>query len=284
MLRRTFLAGSVAALAVPPPRAIDAHVHFYDPGRPGGVPWPPKSDSLLYRPVLPAAFARLARPFGVRGVIVVEASPLLEDNQWVLDLAPRNPLIKGFVGHLPCGTPEFAGHLARFSRNPLFRGIRLNDKAIAAGLPQPAFIDHLKRLADADLEFDAIGGPALLPDVLRLSDRLPALRIVVHHLPIDGADARTLREVGNRPAIYAKVSDVLRPGHEPASLDPLWEAFGPNRLIYASNWPVSDRVGSYAEVIGAVRAYFALKGPDASDRFFWRNSQAAYRWTHIIKE
>lgn len=272
MLRRTFLGTSLAALALPLPRVMDAHVHFYDPRRPGGVPWPPATDQQLYRPVLPADFGQLAQPFGVQGVIVVEASPLVEDNQWVLDLAPRNPIIKGVVGHLPCGTPEFAGHLARFSRNPLFRGIRLNGNAIAAGLTQPAFHDDVQRLADRNLELDAIGGPGLFPAVLRLTDRHPTLRVVVHHLPV-GGDLTGFRQ---RTHVYAKVSNVLQADGVHADMEPLWEAFGPNRLIYASNWPVSDRVGSYGEVIGVVRRFFEAKGPEAADKFFWRNAHSIY--------
>ena len=64
---------------------IDTHVHFYDPTRPQGIPWPGKNNKQLYRPVLPDEFKRLSKPFGVAGTIVVEASPWIEDNQWWLD-------------------------------------------------------------------------------------------------------------------------------------------------------------------------------------------------------
>src|SRR5262245_55089403 len=94
--RRTFLkaaalasAGGIAGCATPSASdtaIIDTHTHFYDPTRPQGVPWPPKSDGLLYRPVYPDEFRKLAAPHGVSGTVVVEASPWLEDNQWVLDL------------------------------------------------------------------------------------------------------------------------------------------------------------------------------------------------------
>ena len=79
--RRDFLlaAGGVAAAA--PTWIVDAHTHFYDPSRPLGVPWPPRNDSLLYRAVLPRHYREFARPLGVSGTIVVEASPWVEDNQ-----------------------------------------------------------------------------------------------------------------------------------------------------------------------------------------------------------
>src|SRR4051794_5762163 len=102
--RRQFLrsaivtAGSMlaepAGAAKMPSRIIDTHIHLYDPSRPQGVPWPPKDNKLLYRTTLPADFQAAMRGLGVTGVVVVEASVLLEDNQWILDLAKDNPIIK----------------------------------------------------------------------------------------------------------------------------------------------------------------------------------------------
>ena len=73
--RRKFLAATTASLfAAPAGGIVDTHIHLYDPTRPQGVPWPPKNDALLYKPVLPATFASLVRPLGVTGTVVVEAS------------------------------------------------------------------------------------------------------------------------------------------------------------------------------------------------------------------
>ena len=107
---------------------IDAHTHFYDPTRPAGVPWPPRDDKLLYRRVLPQDYLALPAYKPVTGTVVVEASPWVEDNQWVLDLAAKQPFIVGVVGNLPVGTKESAGHLKRFAANRLFRGIRIRDQ------------------------------------------------------------------------------------------------------------------------------------------------------------
>src|SRR5882724_3377621 len=75
-----------AAIAPPVP-AIDSHVHFYDPAKPGGVPWPPPNDRLLYSPHLPKDFAALTEHFNVVGAVVIEANARPDDNQWVLDQA-----------------------------------------------------------------------------------------------------------------------------------------------------------------------------------------------------
>jgi len=104
---------------------IDTHTHFYDPTRPQGVPWPLVTDHVLYKPHLPEHFCALTKKHGVVSTVVVEASSWIQDNQWILDLAKENPVIVGFIGNLELGKPEFAGHLKRFSANPIFRGLRV---------------------------------------------------------------------------------------------------------------------------------------------------------------
>src|SRR4051794_13810732 len=162
--RRAFLtasAGLVAASkaeAAGPSKIIDTHAHFYDPTRPGGVPWPPKNDKVLYRTVLPAEFRRITGPLGVTGVIEVEASPLAEDNQWVLDLAEKELIIIGTVGDLEPEKPEFPAQLERFHKNRRFRGIRcgnLWNRQLASQIPDPRFISGLKLLAQTGLEMDS---------------------------------------------------------------------------------------------------------------------------------
>jgi len=249
---------------------------------------PPSDDALLYRPTLPADFKRATQGLGVTGAIVIESNALLEDNQWVLNLAADNPLIVGFVGHLDPASASFPQHLARFAGNRLFRGVRLTGKSIAAGLSQPSFIAGLQNLADRDLGIDAIGGHSMFRDLAVLSDRTPRLRIVIDHLPFDtGADESAFRDLSSRPQIYAKVSGVLRREGDRTplelsfyrdSLDRLWESFGRDRLLYGSNWPVSNRFAPYPSVLRIVREYFAGKGAEASERYFWKNALVAYKW------
>src|SRR5688572_22421280 len=87
-------------------RVVDTHTHFYDPTRPQGVPWPGKGTPLDRR-VLPPAWAAVASPVGVTETVVVEASPWLDDNVWILELAAREKSIVGFVGNLPPHDPDF---------------------------------------------------------------------------------------------------------------------------------------------------------------------------------
>src|SRR5215471_10065779 len=163
MERRTFLelaggaalGGSTAQAAAIP--IIDTHIHLFDPGRPQGVPWPPKGNATLYKPAMPDRYRKIATPLGIVGAIEVEASPWLEDNQWVLDVAATDMIIVGTVGDLEPGMPEFRKHLERFHRNPLFRGIRYGNlwgRNIGKELARPEFVASLKELAAVDLALD----------------------------------------------------------------------------------------------------------------------------------
>lgn len=296
--RRAFLAtcaGAVLARAAEPLRIIDTHTHFYDPTRPEGVPWPTKG-TPLYRTVLPADFIALAQPHGVAGTVIVEASAWVEDNQWLLDLAAREPFIKGIVGNLDPLDAQFAANLARFARNPIFRGIRVSGRKLIEHGTTPAFLAAMKQLADANLSLDLNGG-AYLPLVPALTKAAPSLRIVIDHVGNAGDPAALtaawrdgIRAAAEGANVFCKVSGLpeqtrTEPGQAPTDpayyrpvLDAVWEAFGADRVIFGSNWPVSDRGTSFANVMKIVREYFAAKGADAEAKYFRENSRAAYRW------
>ncbi|MGH9630936.1 MAG: amidohydrolase family protein [Bryobacteraceae bacterium] len=300
MRRRSLLlslAGWPIAQAVGeiPRGIIDTHTHFYDPSRPQGVPWPPKDNAVLYRSTLPERYTKLIEGTGIAGTIVVEASPWVEDNQWVLDLAKDNPIIVGLVGRLEPGIPDFASNLERFRKDRLFLGIRVPAKLVSERLARPVFREDLKRLADAGLSIDLAGGTGILGDVIRLNDRIPELRIVLDHLPYDipadhaarSAYELSMRELHSRKTVAAKVSHVLRrkDGRVPvdlpqyrSALDQVWDTFGSDRVLYGSNWPVSDLIAPYSSVLKVVREYFAGKGKDAGEKYFRTNSKNIYRW------
>jgi L-fuconolactonase len=280
------------------PTIIDTHVHFYDPTRPEGIPWPKKTDKDIYRPMLPADFEKVAGPAEVTGVVVVEASPWLEDNQWLLDLAEKSPLIVGVVGNLTPGAENFADHLQRFAKSPLFRGIRINSSMLKDNLDRPEFLRDVAQLADLDLALDVLGGSEMLPLVAKLAKSLPHLRIVIDHAANPVIDGRPvppdwlmgIRASAAHPQVFCKVSALaeaasrnrpqapLELDHYRPVLDALWQAFGTERLMYGSNWPLSDRVAPYAKVLQMVRMYVDALGGDASERFFATNSQTAYKW------
>lgn len=292
VLRRTFL-GTAAALvsaAQPAIPILDTHIHLFDPGRPQGVPWPPRDNPVLYRPALPDRYRNIAEPLGIRGAIEIECSPWLEDNQWVLDLAASNPIVVGAIGDLEPGKPEFGRQLERFHRNPFFLGIRYGNlwgRDLGAEIGKPEFVAGLKLLAGAGLVLDTANpDPALVDAALRVTDRVPHLRLVMDHLP-QMTETSNVAELAQRPQVYVKVSQVLRrvDGRVPqdlafyrAHLDRIFDLFGEDRILYGSDWPNSDQWAPYPAVLRLVREYFTGKGTRVAEKYFWRNSRTAYGW------
>jgi predicted TIM-barrel fold metal-dependent hydrolase len=206
----------------------------------------------------------------------------------------------GTVGNLEPGKPEFPEYLDRYHRNPLFRGIRYGNlwgRDIGAELSKPEFIAGLKRLADANLVLDTANPrPELIEAMLRVTDLVPDLRIVIDHLPQLDPPAESsalkqyeanLHDLAQRPQVCVKVSEVLRRvnGRVPfdlnfyrSRLDHLWDVFGEDRLLFGSDWPNADNWAPYETGFNVVREYFTGKGRAAAEKYFWRNSIAAYRW------
>jgi len=303
--RRDFLAASAAILAAsahakqPAIPIIDTHIHFFDTTRAIGVPY--SGNGVKNLPIAnPASFRPVAVPLGVVGAIEVEASPWIEDNLWVLDVANKDPLIVGTIGDLEPEKPEFREYLGRYPKDPLFRGIRCGNlwgRKLAAQIEIPEFIAGIKDLAAADLTMDTANPtPELIQTIVRLTDKVPELRVVVDHLPgmtppANAADLQAyendLRELAKRN-VFVKVSVVARQveGKVPTDpkfyrprLDMIWDIFGEDRLVYGSDWPNSaGNWVPYATELALVREYFMSKGRPAAEKYFWKNSIAAYKW------
>lgn len=300
------MASARQAIALPrthpirPHPIIDAHIHLFDPSRPGGVLWPTKDDTALYKPALPERYAALTSTFGVVGAIAIEASPLATDNAWLLGVAANHPIIVGIIGNLDPAAQTYRSDLDRLHRDPLFLGLRygnLWDRDLAADMQKPGFVDGLKTLAQAGLVFECANpDPRLIGAILKVAEQVPGLRIVIDHLPHatvpNDPAARedyqaTLRRLGQYPLVFVKLSEipvlvngklVTDPLYYRAGLDAIWEIFGEDRILFGSDWPNSDHVASYAETFAIVREYISQKHSQASDKYFWKNSISAYQW------
>jgi predicted TIM-barrel fold metal-dependent hydrolase len=283
-------AAGIAAAQAPAIPIIDSHIHLFDQTRPQGAPY--SGGGANRDPALPARYRKLAAPLGIVGAIEVEASPWIEDNLWVLEVEERDPIMLGAVGNLQPEKPEFREYLERYHKNKLFRGIRYGNLwgySLVAQANNPVFIEGLKLLAQADLSLDTANPqPDLLEAVVRVSDKVPELRVIIDHLPAmkERVDV-VLRELAKRPRIYVKVSELLKveggkavldPAAYKAALDYLFETFGEDRLIFGSDWPNGPAVDNLPAILKIVKDYFNTKGQRAAEKYFNRNSAAAYKW------
>ncbi len=302
--RREFAAVVAGGLLAPlhaaePSPVIDTHTHFYDPTRPGGVDWPGKDDKALYRPVLPPEFVKQSTPHGVTGTVVVEASPRLADNDWLLDLADAHPIIVGVVGRLDVADDKFAEHLKRLARRKKYRGFRINETELKAALADAKQAARFAHVIDAGLSVDVNGGPDVVPVVSTLAKRFPKLGIVLNHIGNVRIDGKTvppgwtenILNLGDHPRVSCKLSALVEgsgknDGTAPKdmayyqpTIDVVWKAFGEDRLMFGSNWPVADLFATYATVFGLVDQYLKDK-PEAARAKVW--GQNAVKWYGLI--
>jgi L-fuconolactonase len=273
---------------------IDSHTHFYDPARAEGILWPP-AGSPLYRTVLPEHFKAVATPAGVTGTVVVEASPLLEDNQFILDLAENEPALVGFIGNLDLRDEKFSEHLDRFSAHTKFRGIRARGFSIEELMSGPE-MKNLEYLSSKGLTLDLMVKPTTLGQACDFATRLPNLNIVVDHIahvPIDGYAPNSMwrdgiQRLSRHPKVYCKLSRLTESATEwPASKSPkyyrptievLWETFGPERLPWGSNWPVTELASDYATNLSIVLPFLEDKSDEDRESVLWKASKNAYGW------
>jgi L-fuconolactonase len=281
---------------------VDTHIHFWQVTRPGGVPWPTPAEGPIFRDVLPPEYTAIARANGVVAAVVVEASGLVEDNQWILDLVRHDRLYPFFVGNLEIGAPTFASDLARFARDRRFVGIRGYLTGPAEGITlSPAQLASLRDLARRGMTLDIISRGTKNPkdQVQALCTAVPDLRIVIDHLggakgppPVDPTWELEIRRLADVcPNLHMKFSsfyDMYAPGDvvfpSPTDLaaykahfDVLMTAFGSRRLIWGSNWPVITLHGTFEAQIAIAEEYLAPFGTEVRDRVMFKNALSFYR-------
>ncbi len=307
MERREFLAGAAAAtVAANAAEAaslndipiVDTHVHLFDSRRPQGVPyagspeWAKEKNGVA----LPSTYRPYAEPLNIVAAIELEASPWVEDNLWVLEQMETDTMFVGTVGDLEPEKPDFAELFDRFRKNPMFLGIRCGNiwgRDVSKQVPDPRFIEGLKRVADAGLVMDTANPTVeLMEAMLKISDKVPNLRIVLDHLPsFDPSPAQqkayeaVLKEIHGRPLINAKLSEIDHKGNPGRGLaahkdrlDMLMEIFGEDRVVFGTDWPNSWGTATPAEIVAIARAYFATRTRAAAEKYFWKNSLAIYKW------
>lgn len=276
---------------------IDSHIHLFDASRPQGAPYKGPKEFTAHIS-LPGPYRALATPLGIVGAVAVEASGWVEDNLWLLEAAQTDDVMVGVVGRLQPDKPEFAEYLERYHKNPLYRGIRINIGArnnLAAQLDNPAVVDNLKLLAQADLSLDTANPSMdLLHTVVRVNDLVPDLRIIVDHLPVmepaageAAAYAAVLDEIKARSNIFVKLSEILHRVDDKVAmdlashrerLDYLMSIFGEDRVLFGSDYPNSVGTATISEVVSLVKQYFSAKPRTVAEKYFWKNSLRCYKW------
>jgi L-fuconolactonase len=274
---------------------VDCHVHLWDTGRPEGITWIPKDSKVLNRSFLPEHHEPLAKANGVQAVVVVQAGQSLPDNQWNLDVTAHNKQVyRGIVGNLSkvIGTDEFQPLFEKLCQDDRYVGYRLSGRY--QDKLTDAFFRDLALTADKGRTLDILVGQYTLDDVAEIARRVPKLKIILDHFgnveldgqPLNPEWVGKMRTAAKFANVFCRVSALYgRVKQQPASreigfykpvLDLAWECYGEDRLVFGSDWPVSETSGDYASVLLLTKAYFNDKGRQVSDKLFHVNAARFY--------
>jgi L-fuconolactonase len=277
---------------------VDAHHHLWDPGR-RAYPWMDESVAAIRRPFGVADLDAAAGPEGFEATIAVQAVSSVEETEELLDAAAAPGRVAGVVGWVDLADPEVAATLAALRARPGGRslvGVRhqVHDEPDPDWLLRDQVLEGLAAVADAGLVYDLLVRERELPAARVVAERLPELTLVVDHLakpriregamePWTGG----LAALARHPNVACKVSGLVTEADwtawTPAQLVPYVahaaEVFGPERLLFGSDWPVCLLAAGYAEVVAAATEALdrAGLGPAEREAVLGANARRLYR-------
>lgn len=270
---------------------IDAHHHSwkYDPVT---YSWIDESMSVIRCDFYPENLSPSLQKNGVVGTVLVQSDQSPNDNQFMLAQAKANPFIRGIVGWIDLVAADLDEQLSEWKEQPLMKGFRHVAQAEPDGfLARPEIIRGIEAIGLFGFTYDILIKPPQMAAALQLVKALPDQPFVIDHIakPYIAAGAvaeweNDLRMLAACPNVYCKVSGMvteadwknwtkadLRP-----YLDVVFEAFGTNRLMYGSDWPVCLVAASYDEVIGIAEEFIRDFSAEEQKGFWHDNAVQFY--------
>ena len=262
---------------------IDAHHHFWNYSA-EEYGWLDDSMNCIRRDFLPCDLDQEIRRTGVDGVVSVQARTTLEETRWLLDLAGQNPFVRAVVGWVPLREERLPDELELLCENPTLRAVR----EVMQGQPEGALLDKrfnegVARLKDFGLAYDILIFENQLAEALAFVDRHPKQVFVLDHLAkprirdsVREPWASGIREIARRQNVFCKVSGMVteadvrawKPDQLRPYFDIVLEAFGPDRLMFGSDWPVCLPGVEYPSWLQIVRGWASeLSAAEKSDLF-----------------
>ena len=268
---------------------IDAHQHFWHYDR-AQYEWIDDSMAALRRDFLPLDLRRELDAAQMDACVAVQARQSLDETSWLLSLAEANRFIVGVVGWVDLQADDVHAQLRKVGANPLLVGIRhiVQSEPNDRFLLRPAFCRGIAALEEFDLAYDILIYPRHLPYAVELASRFARQRFVLDHLAKPDIRRgrfqeweRDLRRLAACPNVWAKLSGLVTeadwhrwtPDQLQPCFDIAFDAFGADRLMVGSDWPVCTVAGEYAQVIGVVADYLAARPAAEREAVLGGNAQ-----------
>jgi len=273
---------------------IDAHQHFWRLAARAGA-WPPPQLTAIYRDFYPEDLGALLHRHGVAATVLVQSMPNEADTHFMLDLSDRYSFIGAVVGWTDLKAPDAPQRIAALAAHPKLRGLRpmLQDLDDDHWIADPSLGPAAAAMQRHGLSFDALVLPRHLPALLEFARSYPQLSIVIDHLakPVmkDGPDASWLEDMARlaaQPQVHCKLSGMVTeagPGWTVDQLRPyaryILEVFGPERVMWGSDWPVLNLAADYGAWFDATGDLLAHLDEAQRQAVLGLNAQRFYRLT-----
>jgi L-fuconolactonase len=274
---------------------IDAHQHFwiYNPAE---YDWIDDSMSAIRRDFLPADLSPELGRNNFHGSVAVQARQTMKETRWLLELAERSPSILGVVGWADLRSSNIRSQLQDLAQNPKLVGIRhiVQSEPDDRFLLQPEFLRGISLLEEFDLAYDILIYTQHLPVAAEFVQRFPRQRFVLDHLakpPVRSGKIATwadgIKRLSEFPNVLCKLSGLVTeadwPNWHPEQIVPFLDvafgAFGPDRLMIGSDWPVCLVAASYERTVEVVKTYLLGQGSECRDGVLGGNAQRFWRLT-----
>lgn len=272
---------------------IDAHQHFwkFDPVRDS---WITDEMAIIQRDFLPEHLQPVLQQSGFDGCVVVQSDQTEAANDFMLSLAAQNPFIKGIVGWVDLRAENIKDRLSHYHQYKLIKGFRhvLQGEADRAFMLQPEFTRGIQALKEFNFTYDILIFPDQLAYSKQLVEAFPDQAFVIDHIakpPIKDKKISDWKKdivaIAASPNVMCKISGMVteadwhnwkREDFRPY-MDVVVEAFGINRIMYGSDWPVCLVAGSYEEMLSITQDYFSSFSADEQQLFFGKNAARFYK-------
>jgi len=276
---------------------VDTHVHLCDPSR-FGYGWTKNAPSLN-RQVLPADFAKAAKPVPIEQYVFVEVDvdfpQHLDEAEWVERLSQDDRRLTGMVAALPLERGKaIEGELVRLRQNSMLKGVRrlIQNQADPDFCTRPQFLEGLKLLAQYGLSFDICILHHQLPNAISMVRSAPEVSFVLDHIGKPAIKAglldpwrQHLRELASMPNVHCKISGVATEADHknwaPEQLKPYIahaiDAFGFDRIMFGGDWHVAELAVTYPDWVGILDWVTDSATPEEKRKLFRDNAIGFYR-------
>lgn len=270
---------------------IDAHQHFWSLAR-GDYGWLTPALGPIYRDFGPADLAPLLAAHGIERTILVQAAPTEAETAYLLDIAAKTPFAAGVVGWTDFDRPDAVEHIAALGSDPLLVGLRpmVQDIADDNWLARPELAPAFEAMTAKGLVFDALLKPRHIAPMLTVLERHPELACVIDHgakPDLVNGDLAAWRDgmsaLAKHPGLTCKLSGLVTEAGSDWTLETirpvvehLLSTFGPERLIFGSDWPVVTLRASYGQWLEATETLLAGLSEAQRSAVFGGNAQKLY--------